>query len=149
LVVPTVRPLAMERFCVAEAMSIPAVPSVSVLPAEMVTAPVGFAIRMPCQERSPPSTAVLAPVTVLFQTATSPLVGATPPAQLVPRPRVSALLALMTSAVKPTRGKASEAATAKHTTTLRSRSKTLDDARTTERLMTRLQAAGSAGSNEH
>ena len=142
---PSVTPLAMERFWVADAMSMPAVPRVSVLPAEMDTAPPGFAIRIPCQERSPPSAAVLAAVTVLFQTPTSAAVGALPPTQLVPRPRPFVLLALMRSAAKPRRGKASEAAKAAQATTVRSQGQTLGRAGTAERLMTRLHAAGAAG----
>jgi hypothetical protein len=63
----------------------------------------------------------------------------------VPRPRPFVLLALMKSAAKPRRGKASEAAKAAQATTVRSQGQTLGRAGTAERLMTRLHAAGAAG----
>ena len=73
-----------------------AAPKVRVLPALMVTGPLGFSMTIPAQVRSAPRTVVLAEVTVLFQLATSVVAGATPPTQLPPRPRSVAVSFLTT-----------------------------------------------------
>ena len=69
-------------------------PNVSVFPALMVTKPPGSAMTISAQFVSAPRTVVLALVTVLSHCAVSPEPGAVPPTQLLPRIRLSVLLAL-------------------------------------------------------
>src|SRR3989442_682981 len=89
----------MVKSAVAELIltAVPEVPSVRAkVSALMATAPPGFKIAILFQVAFPPSTVVLAAVTVLSHCAVLPATGATPPTQLEPKVRLSLLLALMT-----------------------------------------------------
>src|SRR5690606_14221210 len=87
--------LCSVTFWVAALMLMPDAPRINVLPGVIVSAPPGEVTWMPCQLRLTPSATVFAPVTVLFQTATSPAPGAAPPLQPPPKLRLVVLSALM------------------------------------------------------
>ena len=71
------------------------VPSVSVLPALIVTAPPTFVRRIPSQLRSAPSPTKFGAVTVASHSAISPAPGTIPPIQEVVRFRSSKLFAFV------------------------------------------------------
>src|ERR1039457_203909 len=93
---PRVSPALMVRLEVAALMSMPELPSVSVLPEVMFIAPPGLATVMPDQLKFAPSATEFAAVTVLSHTAMLPAPGASPPSQLPFKFRLFALFAFLT-----------------------------------------------------
>jgi len=89
----SVRPLPIVRSWLAELMSMPEVPTVSVSPALKVTAPPGFVTLRPEILKFPPRSVVFAEVTVESHWAMSVVPGTTEPVQLVVRLRLSLLSA--------------------------------------------------------
>jgi hypothetical protein len=88
-------PLSSVRSCVAADMSMPSLPSVSVLPALIATGPAGPAMRIPDQLKFAPSRTVLAEVTFTSHSATSPAPGTFPRSHEFGRLRSSKLSALV------------------------------------------------------
>src|SRR5437867_9421976 len=89
------RPELMVRFWLDWLMLMPGAPSVSVLPAVIVTGPAGLLITKPLQPALAPRATELAVVTVLSHTAMAPVFGTMPPTQLFGKFRLIVLSALL------------------------------------------------------